>query len=545
MVSAPSRRSLYLYALGCVIAMLGQPSARAYYLQLPDTTGTLTSGNRVQLSARDPEDQTTHTWTSDKYTAVSNLSSNAGIVAWLDEDRGLVHMHAGAYDPGDRKFHIYQSRVSSSFTSLTVSGGIVSVADDFWGAVIAAAYDPGERHWNEWESPGYGDVTSVTNTGGVVAFLADSSNFVIGAAYDAVRHKWRIMQQGPDTMSDLTNSGGVLAFLCHNRVFAEAYDSVDREWHGWFNFWGTDENLAHTGTVVAFTRGTTIYALAYDPGDHEWDTWQNSTGGTISGVSISKGVVSYTYSGSTYNHFMSRKPNASFVAVPSSRADSMYVGFAENSCGDVTSYRWSFGDTYTSTRRSPNHVYKKIGDYVVALQVTGYGGSDATTEDVSITTPTYTLDYAAGPNGTIAGATHQLVKYGGNGATVTAVANTGYHFLAWSDGLLTSARLDTSITANLSVTALFAINVYSVSFRTDGTLGASVTGTSPQSVNYGASCTSVKANAPAGWQFAKWTNSGATYSTANPITVGSVKSDLSLTANFNCTTAAGNWEWYQ
>ena len=47
--------------------------------------------------------------------------------------------------------------------------------------------------------------------------------------------------------------------------------------------------------------------------------------------------------------------------------------------------------------------------------------------------PTYTLTYTAGPNGSISGTTPQTVNYGADGTPVTAVPNTGYHFVNWSD----------------------------------------------------------------------------------------------------------------
>ena len=71
----------------------------------------------------------------------------------------------------------------------------------------------------------------------------------------------------------------------------------------------------------------------------------------------------------------------------------------------------------------------------------------------------YTLTYTAGANGTITGTSPQTVNYGADGPEVTAVPNTGYHFVDWSDGVLTAARTDTNVTANMNVTANFAINV--------------------------------------------------------------------------------------
>jgi hypothetical protein len=72
---------------------------------------------------------------------------------------------------------------------------------------------------------------------------------------------------------------------------------------------------------------------------------------------------------------------------------------------------------------------------------------------------TYSLSYTAGTNGTISGSSYQIIDYGSNGTEVTAVPNSGYHFVSWSDGVLTASRTDSNITANKSVTANFAVNV--------------------------------------------------------------------------------------
>ena len=42
---------------------------------------------------------------------------------------------------------------------------------------------------------------------------------------------------------------------------------------------------------------------------------------------------------------------------------------------------------------------------------------------------TYTLTYTAGANGTITGTSPQTVNHGGSGTAVTAVPDTGYHFV--------------------------------------------------------------------------------------------------------------------
>lgn len=84
------------------------------------------------------------------------------------------------------------------------------------------------------------------------------------------------------------------------------------------------------------------------------------------------------------------------------------------------------------------------------------------------TTPSYTLNYLAGPNGAIDGVSPQTVQEGQNGTAVTAVPNTGYHFVNWSDDSTQNPRIDTNVTTNISVTANFAINTYTVTYDGNG-----------------------------------------------------------------------------
>ena len=53
--------------------------------------------------------------------------------------------------------------------------------------------------------------------------------------------------------------------------------------------------------------------------------------------------------------------------------------------------------------------------------------------------------------------------------------------MSWSDGVLTATRTDTNVTADLTVTATFAINTYTLTY-TAGANGT-ITGTTPQTVN--------------------------------------------------------------
>ncbi len=71
---------------------------------------------------------------------------------------------------------------------------------------------------------------------------------------------------------------------------------------------------------------------------------------------------------------------------------------------------------------------------------------------------TFTLTYTAGADGSLTGSSTQIVANGGDGTAVTAVPDSGYTFVQWSDGVLTATRTDTSVAENVSVTASFIDN---------------------------------------------------------------------------------------
>ena len=58
---------------------------------------------------------------------------------------------------------------------------------------------------------------------------------------------------------------------------------------------------------------------------------------------------------------------------------------------------------------------------------------------------TYTLTYTAGEGGRISGATEQEIAKGNDGEAVEAIADEGYKFVKWSDGLRVAGRQDRKI----------------------------------------------------------------------------------------------------
>jgi hypothetical protein len=51
------------------------------------------------------------------------------------------------------------------------------------------------------------------------------------------------------------------------------------------------------------------------------------------------------------------------------------VAFKDESIGEITGWRWDFGDGSTSVEQHPQHAYPRAGDFVVTLEVSGPAGT--------------------------------------------------------------------------------------------------------------------------------------------------------------------------
>ncbi len=138
----------------------------------------------------------------------------------------------------------------------------------------------------------------------------------------------------------------------------------------------------------------------------------------------------------------------------------------------------------------------------------------------------HTLNYLAGPHGSITGTNSQTVNYGGSGSAVTAVPNSGFSFINWSDGSTQNPRTDTNVQSNINVTANFD-RQYNLTYIA-GSYG-SITGTTSQTVLVGNNGTAVTAVPNSGYAFVNWSDG----STQNPRIDTNVQNNISVTANFS------------
>ncbi|HZU39596.1 MAG TPA: PKD domain-containing protein, partial [Solirubrobacteraceae bacterium] len=74
-------------------------------------------------------------------------------------------------------------------------------------------------------------------------------------------------------------------------------------------------------------------------------------------------------------------PSTPSISTPSGRAASpiLFLGYAGDPDGSITSYRWTFGDGGSATGSQVTHTYTSAGQYVVVLTVTDSDGRSAST----------------------------------------------------------------------------------------------------------------------------------------------------------------------
>jgi len=145
----------------------------------------------------------------------------------------------------------------------------------------------------------------------------------------------------------------------------------------------------------------------------------------------------------------------------------------------------------------------------------------------------HSLSYVAGANGTILGSREQSVIAGSSGTMVMAVANTGYRFESWSDGVTTAERTDVNVSEDISVTAIFDEWKYVLSYSANAEYGRIlISGGTVQEfterVDPGADGPQVMAVGNAGYTFHHWSD-GVTTALRQDV---DVQMDIIVTAYF-------------
>lgn len=240
-------------------------------------------------------------------------------------------------------------------------------------------------------------------------------------------------------------------------------------------------SLSNTQALGAFTNYTATFNLSIGK-----DIWSNYFEGYIDDVQFYKRTLSAGEISSLYNA-QDNQYSSSFTL--GGNGTYLYRAYAQDTSGIVT-----------STERT---IY------------------------VGVTPPAYTLTYSAGTGGTITGSSTQTIAIGQGGSEIIAVPDTGYTFNSWSDGLTTTQRTDTNITANTSYTASFTTSTYTLNYTAG--VGGSLSGSASQTINYGDNGSAITAVANTGHTFSRWSDNRTT----NPRTDVNITGNLNISAIFS------------
>ena len=149
---------------------------------------------------------------------------------------------------------------------------------------------------------------------------------------------------------------------------------------------------------------------------------------------------------------------------------------------------------------------------------------------------TYIVNVIAGANGSVSvngtvGNYSQLVAYGTQ-LEIAATPAMGYDFTAWSDGVSSTTRTVT-VTGDVTLSAAFAIQTFTVSISAGANGSVSVNGTPGdylQTVNYGTALV-LEATPSTGYDFTMWSDGDG-----NSQRIIAVTGDVTLSAAFAIQT---------
>lgn len=137
----------------------------------------------------------------------------------------------------------------------------------------------------------------------------------------------------------------------------------------------------------------------------------------------------------------------------------VYTAGAGGAITGADSQTVAHGADATSVTATPDtgYAFTAWSDGSTANPRTDIGLSGPISVSATFTALTYTVSYSAGSGGSLSGTAVQSVMHGNGTTAVTAVPDPGYEFDSWSDGSTANPRSEAAVTADLAVTALFAL----------------------------------------------------------------------------------------
>lgn len=425
------------------------------------------------------------TWTQQQKLTASDPASedDFGQSASLSGDTVVIGAHADD-DAGTSSGSAYVfTRSGTTWTQQQKLTASDAAADDQFGYAVGVS----------------GDTIVVGSR------FDDDKGLSSGSAYIFTRSGTTWSQQEKLTASDgaANDQFGHAVSISNDTVVIGAY--------------GDDDTADSSGSSYVFLRNGTTWSQQEKL--NASDAAANDSFGysvAVDGFDLVSGAIYDAGGGSAYTYDLTP---AFTLTVTNGTGDGAYLG------GDVANIDSDAPETGYHFVNWTSDSGGAIGDPNQTSTVYTMPPNDAeVTANFEINT--YTVIYNAGANGSITGTTPQTIDHGSDSEEVTATPDTGYHFVDWDDGSTDNPRTDTNITADLTVTANFAINTYYLLYTAG--IGGTITGTALQNVDHGNDGTEVTATPNPGYSFVDWSDGVLTAARTDT----NVIEDLSAVANF-------------
>jgi len=211
-----------------------------------------------------------------------------------------------------------------------------------------------------------------------------------------------------------------------------------------------DANIRHNALFSNDSDLITFLELK----DPDWAATQTIAPGNVAATPVNSTTVNLTwdaipYTGATggYRVFVGTASGGPYMLFQQT-ADKTVTSMPVTGLNPGTPYYFMI-----QTRTDANDYNKNIVD------------SEYSAEATTTTIPVYTVTFIAGSGGTLSGTTIQVVEHDSSCTSVTAVPETGYHFVNWTGDHTDTANPLTiaNVTSDMTVTANFTLSSLTVS----------------------------------------------------------------------------------
>ena len=224
--------------------------------------------------------------------------------------------------------------------------------------------------------------------------------------------------------------------------------------------------------------GSGVVIVAYPSSATTWTvTFESNGGSTVPSQIVVSGALAtvptppptrtgYTFDGwfsdnGLTNTFNFATPITAHMTIYAKWLVNYTVTFESNGGSTVPSQTVGSGKTASQPANPTRTGYTFIAWCSDAELTTSFNFGTPITADTMLYAKwlikSYTLTYGAGAGGWIDGTTPQTVEHGASGTTVTAMPQSGYQFVKWSDQRWMNPRTDSNVTADIGVTAVFEL----------------------------------------------------------------------------------------